>query len=480
MKTINLLLLSVVFMCLTHSCNDDDTDTNTDDETITDVESDTASNLIEHTYTKNQGPDKNPLKGWNSSWWNDRDYASVGFQYVSWENFEPTNNSFDFEAVEDIINRPGTNGKHIVLRLYCDWYGEDFESDGPRWLYEEEGVARLQDSDGQYLTDFNDENYIREAIEAIQALANHYDDDPRIYSFQIGILGYWGEWHTAGFSDDYQISDDSFNQILNTYKNSFSTARIMGRYPWREPLASTGGIGFHNDFFGPNGHSDEFDETVFASNKWLDGPIGGEMPPDWGAAEFNEMFATSRGMDMIETGHYATMSSSNQPCDEDPNGSNCEGFMEMHRRMGYNYQIEKAIFPEVISNSDSFSIQLLGDNIGVAPMYYNWDVQFALINQDNQPVAIFETTNDLRTIVDTSEFDFSISSDINDISIGSYRIGVRIIQPNADQTKTEEWGLDARNTYILFSNELAIIDGYWDTENKLQGGWSILGDVMIE
>ena len=39
----------------------------------------------------------------------------------------------------------------------------------------------------------------------------------------------------------------------------------MGRYPWIEPLKSTGNIGFHNDYFGPVPHSDEFDEAVFES-----------------------------------------------------------------------------------------------------------------------------------------------------------------------------------------------------------------------
>jgi len=327
-------------------------------------------------------------------------------------------------------------------------------------LYEEEGVARLRNSDGKYITDFNDENYLKEAIEAIEALADHYDNDPRLYSFQIGILGYWGEWHTFGF-DDFSISSDASDQILNAYKNSFDNVRIMGRYPWRDPLSTTGGIGFHNDFFGPVGHSDEFDDAIFSDRKWLDG-------------------RTPRGIDMIEKGHYATMSPDDEPCDVNPNGVNCEGFMDMHRRMGYNYQIEKAIFPELLSTTDSFSVQLIGENIGVAPMYYDWEVQFALIAENEEPVAVFKTDDDLTLIKDNDVFDFSISSAIDSIEEGTYTLGVRIIQPDADQSKSDSWKLDARNTYILFANELAVISGSWNTNNALIGGWSILGDVVVE
>ena len=41
----------------------------------------TTSKIVEYTYPKNDGPYKNPLKGWNTGWWKDYDYASVGFQY---------------------------------------------------------------------------------------------------------------------------------------------------------------------------------------------------------------------------------------------------------------------------------------------------------------------------------------------------------------------------------------------------------------
>jgi len=40
--------------------------------------------------------------------------------------------------------------------------------------------------------------------------------------------------------------------------------------------------------------------------------------------------------------------------------------------------------------------------------------------------------------------------------------------------------LDSRNTYILFSNEVEVISGYWDSQNALKGGWSILGEFDIE
>ena len=66
----------------------------------------TSSKIVEHTYPKNDGPYKNPLKGWNTGWWKDYDYASVGFQYIKWKTFEPTNGNFNYDYIEEVINRP--------------------------------------------------------------------------------------------------------------------------------------------------------------------------------------------------------------------------------------------------------------------------------------------------------------------------------------------------------------------------------------
>ncbi|WP_378173076.1 DUF4832 domain-containing protein [Aquimarina sp. SS2-1] len=443
-----------------------------------------GQNQISHTYPKTDGPDKNPLKGWNSGWWDSYDIASVGFQYLKWKDFEPTNDNFNYDAVEDVINRPGSKGRHVILRLYADWFGSEQTSDaGPAWLYNDIGVARLQYG-GKYITDYNDSNYISQAIEAITALATRYNDDPRIYAIQLGILGYWGEWHTFSYDDpNFDISETAKTEIINTYKSNFSNKQLMGRYPWREPLSSTSSIGFHNDFFVPNnGHSDEFDDAIELGNKWRQGPVGGEVPPINDSDGFmTALYETSTGMNMIETGHYSTMKvgSDERPCANDPNGSRCSGFLAMHRKMGYNFQIESALFSETLNNTDNLAIDITISNIGVAPMYYNWDLQFALIDQNNQSAQVFDVAYDLTSILDDTGQTITLSSPLT-VSTGDYRLAVRLIQPDADMAKNEPWGLDARNTYILFSNEMTVIDGQWDANNALIGGWSILGDITVQ
>ena len=56
-----------------------------------------VTKIIEYSYPKNDGSYKNLLKDWNAGWWKDCDYASVGFQYIKWKVFEPTDDNFDIK-----------------------------------------------------------------------------------------------------------------------------------------------------------------------------------------------------------------------------------------------------------------------------------------------------------------------------------------------------------------------------------------------
>lgn len=158
--------------------------------------------------------------------------------------------------------------------------------------------------------------------------------------------------------------------------------------------------------------------------------------------------------------------------------SNYEGYMKLHKQMGYNYQIDVARFPEVLSHSDTLNAQVIGTNIGVAPMYFDCDVQFALLDASNNPVITENSSARLTSIMPGMMFDFSSDIELSSIAVGDYKLAMRIIQPGADAAKGSAWKLDARNTYILFSNDLTVIDGEWKN-NSLVGGWSVLGDVTV-
>lgn len=439
---------------------------------------------VPHVYPANAGPDRNPHKGWNSGWWDVQPESSVGFQYLAWKELEPVNGSFDFDKVEQILARAGSKGQHFVLRLYCEWDGQDAEPACPAWLYTQVGVRRLSGDNGQKLTDFNDPKFLDEAEQAIQALAQRYDGDPRVHAFQLGVLGFWGEWHTHGFKQkgvDYAITDASMNRILQAYKTHFKKAPVQGRYPWREPLTSAGFIGFHNDYFVPNNsHSNAFDAALAAGGQWKNGPIGGEAPPresGEAAAEKAALFTTATGQSMIETARYSTMSPGAYRVTA--GDTHYSGYMRLHRLMGYNFRIDQAVFPDSLGPTQSLAVRLDARNMGVARLYHAWAAEFALLDAQGRPVAQADAPVDLTAVGPGGAFSLAATLGRSSLAAGAYRLAVRLIQPGAGGANPAPWGLDARNAYILFANDLPVIDGQWGADNALIGGWSVLGTVAM-
>ena len=148
--------------------------------------------------------------------------------------------------------------------------------------------------------------------------------------------------------------------------------------------------------------------------------------------------------------------------------------------MGYNYQIEKCRFKERVLTDELLSIELEIINIGVAPMYYDWDIEFGILSNEKKLLKIFETDYKTSGILPGDKNIFRVDESLPNLSKGKYNLGVRIVQPNSQNEKSDIWKLDSRNTYILFSNEIEVINGYWNSQNALEGGWSILGDFKIE
>jgi Domain of unknown function (DUF4832)/Beta-galactosidase len=444
-----------------------------------------------HTFEKTEGPDKNPLKGWNSSWWNVHAEASVGFQYVPWKTFEPENNRFDKKAVEDIIDRDGSKGKHVILRFYCQWFGDEKNPDElacPAWLFSQQGVRLLEGvstdtAKGQRktLVDFNDPNFLRESKDLIGALASAYDNDPRIYAIEFGILGYWGEWHTWDFAIGGQgvsLSNEVRQGIANEFKVKFVNKRLMGRYPTDDVLKALGGIGFHNDYFKANdGHSDSFDIAVNSAAKWKEGPIGGETPP-MSDADGAALYNSAKGLNLITAGHYSTMAPGAHR--RNPGELNYKDYMRMHRRMGYVFQLSDGAFPTTVARGTALPVELNGKNVGVAPFYYDWEVEIALLNQSNVPVVMAKAPTKLSSIQPDAAFQFAATlMPGTTLAEGSYRLAVRLIQPGASANKPERWKLDASNAAVQFANRLEWVQPTWNDQNALVGGWSILRSVSV-
>ena len=113
---------------------------------------------------------------------------------------------------------------------------------------------------------------------------------------------------------------------------------------------------------------------------------------------------------MIKKGHYSTMKVINA-C-ENESDELCDVFMKLHRLMGYNFQIEKCKFQERLLRNELLSIELEINNIGVAPMYYDWDVEFGILSNEKKLLKVFETDYKTSSILPGDKIIFRVEKSL--------------------------------------------------------------------
>lgn len=439
----------------------------------------------------NDGPDINPLKGFNTGWWRDDDYASVGFQYIEWGRFEPNDDEFDWDYVENhVLNRAGTSGRHFILQFCVDWDNWDARQPsgdshykGPSWLMERVGENRgpaFPDQPNSRIsraTRYNHPQFIAEASEAIKALLDHYRDDPRTFVIQVGVLGYWGEWHTFPRTD-WGPNDQTKKAILDSYMDNLGVDGLTQvRYPDEPVNHPRQRMGYTNGSVTPTPHGYDFGKAIAAGELWRNGPVGGEWPPSVEHKYWKNFFETSEGKRFLTQGGYSTVMvpEAKEIAAELPGWKKDERFMEMHRSLGYKFCVDtvRHLHSSDASHGTHFEIEL--SNRGIAPFYKDWQVQMALIDAETQrEVDVIDLETDLRDLGPSETTTLAASSDAFLDPQKTYQLAIRMIQPQADEKKPAAWKLDARNTYIVLANEIDVMPGVWNDYNALQGGWNVL------
>ena len=64
--------------------------------------------------------------------------------------------------------------------------------------------------------------------------------------------------------------------------------------------------------------------------------------------------------------------------------------------MGYEFQISEIQHPAELKAKQAVPLLLTGKNLGVAPFYYNWSVEWALLDSSDKVQEIHKTTWDIR------------------------------------------------------------------------------------
>ena len=324
---------------------------------------------------------------------------------------------YDWTLIEKRIKTATARGCQLIFRVYLEYPEHPIAvpqfliDDGLKiteWTHPKENKTNCT-------PDYEDPR-LHQAIKVfIAAMGKKYDGDSRVAFITAGILGKWGEWHNWPRGELF-ASPQVQQEVMDAYATAFKTTKILLRYPagikdFSHASNAGAPFGYHDDSFawatldtGESANSWYYMALLKkagpqALNKWKTFPIGGEIRPElWKAAFTDQPHSKQQDFDQCVRQTHATwlmdtgLSSPRYPLPE----SRYERAIQSVQRMGYELHISNA---DCQRKNDQLDVSITIENRGVAPFYYDWSVELALLNRQGDPVHIWKMPWKLSTVL---------------------------------------------------------------------------------
>ena len=435
-----------------------------------------------------QGAINNPLKGF-------RDYLSEGYgllsrQYVPWNAIEIC----DGDTVERIIaftNRIAQRGGKsfgelnvkLVPRVFLDWDGTLGTPERPKQHW----PADLPEFD------YDSPAFQRRLRNLISKLGQAWDNDPRIFAIQMGLIGYFGEHHTPAPTRAQR------ELLTECFRAAFKHKPILVRRT--NPEFMDAGFGIYYDTFANVGREPHMAEkspyivdqfpwqaTHVYPDIWKHAPIEGEVEYNWqkqrADADPDSTFGRTPDetmqtpayrrymIDKIRRYHCSYLGWISGYSASEPEV--LAGAGELQKAFGYRFVLESFRFTPVVSTGGTLRVELAVRNTGSAPFYLDWPVAVGLLDPaTRRPVWVAPLTRtDIRTWLPGEAWDGEALA---------YRTPAKL------NTVTDEVVLPTAIRSGEYVIALAILDREggmvpsvrFAMENYVTGGWHPLGRIGV-
>ncbi|MBF0198202.1 MAG: DUF4832 domain-containing protein [Planctomycetes bacterium] len=334
-----------------------------------------------------KGAINNPLKGFRTH--KKGGYGLLVRKYVGWHEIERhAGDSVDriiYKTNEWMKKYRNTNVK-MVPRVFLDWNDDLTHKGNPNQHWPKD----------MHRFDYDSEQFQERLLALIEKMGKAWDNDPRIYAIQMGLIGKWGEHHTPSPTLDQR------QKLTTAFKKAFKNKPILVRHT--DPEFMDAGFGIYYDTFAYIGREPKDKSNGqfpwMAMNQypdiWKSAPIEGEVEYNWqksrDSAKPKETFGESPNETMTNKAYRRYMIDKIRKYHTsylgwidgyDQNQSDVlKGAGEVQKAFGYRFLLESFSYPKKIIPGDDFEVELQVRNTGSAPFYLNWPVAVSLLKSE--------------------------------------------------------------------------------------------------
>jgi hypothetical protein len=338
---------------------------------------------------------------------------SMEFNYFSMRELMPEQGKVDFAPIEKWLQQATSRGCQLTFRIYLEYPTNPDQGPGVPQFLVDQGlkVTKWKNEDQQtiHTPDYNDPK-LREAIDLlIQRLGEQYDGDPRVACLTMGFLGHWGEWHSYPRGELFPEKKYQLH-VMDQFEKAFKQTPILMRYAsgdddWSQAPNANRPFGFHDDSFAwATIATEKEDENWFflakmkaagALDAWKTRMIGGEIRPELWGCIFDHDSCEKKGQKFVpcvEKTHATWLMDSGMFGNNDKASESRLAIAKTKvGYLGYEYFIPNA---SIESKDGKTTVELKIDNRGVAPFYFNWKVEVAVLDAEgNVRASVFEDWN---------------------------------------------------------------------------------------
>jgi hypothetical protein len=325
----------------------------------------------------------NPLRGFMSSYlWSEpfNDFPhQLEYFYLPMSDVWGEDGETLETGLEPHLAAAADRGHHSVVRVYIDYPSK--ESGLPGYLAEEVSCQTYEDFGGGCSPDYDHPLLVEAMVGLIEAMGSRYDADPRLGFLQVGLLGFWGEWHTWPHEDWFPTQETQMT-VLNAYDAAFQTTQMQIRLPHANSLNLR--MGFHDDSFAYSTIGDvswffvPILESVGGDSRWQEVAIGGELRPELQGWVFDEAYELSEYQqdfdECVQATHLTYLLNYSAFSEKGTGylGEELERAKAAALTLGYQFELAGATLSATGLLEDTVEVQVSVElsQTGVAPFYY--------------------------------------------------------------------------------------------------------------
>ncbi len=342
--------------------------------------------------------------------------SSVVYIRILWKEFEPQQGVYNYKFIEDILQKAREHNQLLLFRLMA--HSTRARDDVPDWL--KEIIPCPERPDGKRVKDSpTDPLFLKLFAQAVRKLGERFDDDPIFDAIDISLPGSWGEGHKLEL-----YPDEDIKMLVDTYADVFKKTQLIGQLSRPEMIEYASKnlpVGWRGDGLGHPNHTHKIypPRIEVMKDRWKIAPVSFEAY--WWLGEWKRQgWNIDEIIEKTLEWHISSFNAKSIPTPYEWE----DKVKYWISKMGYHFMIKEFSHPEIGAAGDELEMNLLIDNLGVAPIYKQLPLMVRLKNADHS--YEFETDVDIRTwMPGETKNEFSVILP-DDVASGKYDIEIGI------------------------------------------------------